>query len=133
MVIFGDATGYVVLAFVIAFVGAGNGIFNPTNTRAIVSSVPVNRTGIASGFRQTMFNVGLTASYGAAILFLTFGIPYALLSPLVQGTISSRPTRGCESRIPEWVPDRSNHPCGDNAAAIVPSLMRGKPIVVPGR
>lgn len=128
MVAFGETTEYVVLAAAIALVGAGNGIFNPTNTRAIVSGVPANRIGIASGFRQTMFNVGMTASYGVAILFLTFGIPYALLSPLVQGVIVE-PS--------ELVTARAEFLVGFrialiilaviNAAAIAPSLMRGKP------
>lgn len=128
MVLFGETTAYPVLALVIAIVGAGNGIFNPTNTRAIISGVPLNRTGIASGFRQTMFNVGLTASYGASILFLTFGIPYVLLSPLVQGTIApallSLATREFFSgfRIALIIL------AAVNGAAIAPSLMRGKPI-----
>ena len=130
MVILGDVTGYAVLAFVIAFVGVGNGIFNPTNTRAIVSAVPVNRTGIASGFRQTMFNVGLTASYGAAILFLTFGIPYALLSPLVQGTIAPSLLTLARSEFLNGFKIALIILAAINAAAIVPSLMRGKPIAI---
>jgi EmrB/QacA subfamily drug resistance transporter len=130
MVIFGETTGYVVLAFVIAFVGVGNGIFNPTNTRAIVSGVPVNRIGIASGFRQTMFNLGLTASYGVSILFLTFGIPYSLLSPLVQGTISSGLLTVARSDFLIGFRIALILLAIINASAIAPSLMRGKPVLV---
>ncbi|MCL4518912.1 MAG: hypothetical protein M1587_06915 [Thaumarchaeota archaeon] len=50
-----------------------------------MSSVPANRRGIASGFRNTMFNVGFTSSYGLSILFLTTGISYSSLSLLLQG------------------------------------------------
>lgn len=49
-----------------------------------MGSVPANRTGIASAFRNTMFNVGFTASYGLIILLLTFGIPYNSFSLLLQ-------------------------------------------------
>ncbi len=130
MIIFGETTGYAFLAVVIAFVGAGNGIFNPTNTRAIVSGVPVNRIGIASGFRQTMFNVGITASYGAAILFLTFGIPYTLLSPLVQGTILPDLLAIARSEFLNGFRIALIILALVNAAAIAPSLMRGKPVAV---
>jgi len=130
MIVFGKATDYAILAVIIALVGAGNGIFNPTNTRAIVSSVPVNRIGIASGFRQTMFNVGITASYGVAILFLTFGIPYALLSPLIEGTIAPALLAVARSDFLEGFKIALIILAAINAGAIVPSLMRGKGAVV---
>jgi len=131
MVFFGETTGYATLAVAIALVGAGNGIFNPTNTRAIVGSVPTNRIGIASGFRQTMFNVGITASYGISILFLTFGIPYTLLSPLIQGTLSPALLTIARSEFLTGFRIALIVLAAINAAAIVPSLARGKPIVVP--
>ncbi len=81
---FGPATHYAAIAFVLAVVGIGNGLFTPPNLKAIMESVPANRTGIASAFRNTMFNVGLTASYGLIVLLLTFGIPYDSFSLLLQ-------------------------------------------------
>ncbi len=54
------------------------------NLKAIMYPVPADRIGIASAFRNTLFNVGFTASYGLIILFLTFGIPYETLSLLLQ-------------------------------------------------
>lgn len=125
MIVFGEGTSYTLLAVVIALVGAGNGLFNPTNTRAIVAAVPVNRIGIASGFRQTMFNVGLTASYGASILFLTFGIPYTLLSPLVQGTISPELLSLARTEFLDGFRVSLIILAVINAAAIAPSLARG--------
>ncbi len=131
MVAFGETTGYAFLAIVIAFVGAGNGIFNPTNTRAIVSGVPTNRIGIASGFRQTMFNIGITASYGISVLFLTSGISYALLSPLIQGTIQPSMLALARSEFLVGFRIALIILAAINASAIFPSLMRGKPVVVP--
>ncbi len=67
-------------------IGVGNGLFMAPNARAIMGSVPADRRGVASAFRQTMNNVGWTLSYGLVILFMTFGIPYQSLSQLLQGT-----------------------------------------------
>ncbi|MDG6908699.1 MAG: MFS transporter [Nitrososphaerota archaeon] len=79
------STPYIIIAVVLLAVGAGNGLFISPNMRAIMSSVPANRRGIASGFRNTMFNIGFTSSYGLSILFLTAGISYSSLSSLLQG------------------------------------------------
>lgn len=80
-----SSTPYVIISGVLLAVGLGNGLFISPNMRTIMSSVPANRRGIASGFRNTMFNIGFTSSYGLSILFLTTGIPYSSLSSLLQG------------------------------------------------
>jgi EmrB/QacA subfamily drug resistance transporter len=127
MVAFGVSAGYAAFAVIIAIIGAGNGIFNPTNTRAIVSGVPPDRVGIASGFRQTMFNIGITSSYGVAILFLTLGIPYILLSPLLQGNLAPALIVLARSEFLTGFRYALIILAAINAAAIVPSLIRGKP------
>ena len=81
---FASTTNYAEVALVLVFVGIGNGLFVAPNLKAIMYSVPADRIGIASAFRNTLFNVGFTASYGLIILFLTFGIPYETLSLLLQ-------------------------------------------------
>ena len=86
MATFGQATLYVEVALVLAFLGIGNGLFTPPNLRAIMGSVPPTRIGIASAFRNTMFYMGLAVSYGLVILFITFGIPYNAFSTLLQNT-----------------------------------------------
>jgi len=83
---FGLSTQYLQIALVIAVMAIGNGLFTAPNNRAIMSSVPPNRRGIASGFRQTMFNTGTALSYGLIVLFITFGIPYAAFSNLLQSS-----------------------------------------------
>ncbi len=88
MTTFGPTTPYWEIAAVLCSAGIGNGMFSSPNVRAIMSSVPVNRRGVASGFQGTMFNVGFTAGYGLSILFITFGISYDKFSSLLQGTIS---------------------------------------------
>ncbi len=77
-------TSYLEVAIVLALMGAGNGMFVAPNISAIMASVPANRRGIASGFRVTLFNVGLTASSGVAVLLITLIIPYGAFSALLQ-------------------------------------------------
>jgi EmrB/QacA subfamily drug resistance transporter len=84
MATFTEATQYPEIALVLVAFGIGNGMFTSPNLSAIMGSVPANRTGIASGFRNTMFNAGSTVSFGFVLLLLTFGIPYNNLSSLLQ-------------------------------------------------
>jgi len=90
---FVSTTQYPEVAAVLLICGVGNGMFTPPNLRGIMGSVPSTRRGVASSFRQTMFNAGSVCGYGLVILFLTLGIPYSHLSPLIQSgatnTISS--------------------------------------------
>lgn len=81
-----SSTTYPVLALVFALLGVGNGMFVSPNISAIMGSVPPNRRGIASGFRTTTFNIGLTASYGIAVLLLSLVVPYSTLAGLISGS-----------------------------------------------
>ena len=83
---FNLSTPYPEVAIILSLVGVGNGLFMSPNTRAIMSSVPANRRGVANGFRSTMYNIGFASSYGLVILFITFGMPYDSLSLLLQGS-----------------------------------------------
>lgn len=85
---FGSKTEYIEVAGVLLFIGIGNGLFTPPNLSAIMGSVPPTRIGIASGFRNTMFQIGATTSYGIVILLVTFGIPYTSFSDLLQGNLT---------------------------------------------
>ena len=80
----GASAGYTEVAIALAIMGVGNGLFISPNTSSIMGSVPANRRGIASGFRMTMMNVGLTASAGLAVLLITLGIPYNSFSTLLE-------------------------------------------------
>ncbi len=80
-----STTPYPILALVFAFLGIGNGMFVSPNTAAIMGSVPANRRGIASGFRTTTSNIGLTASAGIAVLLVSLVVPYNTLTGLIEG------------------------------------------------
>ncbi|MDG6905896.1 MAG: MFS transporter [Nitrososphaerota archaeon] len=88
MTTFGAQTQFLEVAIILAIIGIGNGLFTPPNLSAIMGSVPENRIGVASGFRNTMFQIGATTSYGIVILLVTFGIPYPAFTQLLQGSSS---------------------------------------------
>ncbi|MHB8567538.1 MAG: MFS transporter [Nitrososphaerales archaeon] len=107
----------------LALLGVGNGMFVSPNISSIMGSVPAKRRGIASGFRVTSLNIGLTASSGLAILLITTGIPYALFTQLLQGHVATTLARVefvNGFRIATIVL------AAMNTVAIVPSMLRGK-------
>jgi len=118
-------TTYLQLALPLALLGVGNGMFVSPNISSIMGSVPPNRRGVASGFRVTVFNVGLTASSGIAILLITLGLPYSLFSTFIEGllpsTISTATIQGFVNgfRIAALVLAIVN------TVAIIPSILRG--------
>ncbi len=123
-----ESTGYFVIALILALLGAGNGLFVSPNISAIMSSVPPNRRGIASAFRVTTFNIGLTASAGIAVLLITFGIPYSSFSQLIEGLV---PTGIAKDQFVDGFRLASLVLAGLNTIAIIPSALRGPRLVSP--
>jgi EmrB/QacA subfamily drug resistance transporter len=65
-------------------VGAGMGLFVSPNISSIMSSVPEKRRGIASALRATFFQVGYVISLNAAVLIMTFVIPYQTITQIIS-------------------------------------------------
>lgn len=118
---------YETIALVLLVGGVGNGLFTPPNLKAIMGSVPLDRIGVASSFRNIMFSVGTTASYGLVILFIGFGIPYGTFSALLQ-TVGSNPTATSASTLEFFNGFRIAALLFAliNGAAVIPSAIRGK-------
>jgi MFS family permease len=118
------STSYYEISICLALLGAGNGMFVSPNLASIMGSVPPNRRGIASGFRVTVFNVGLTASSGLAILLITTGLPYSVFSALISGVYSA----GMDDVIPQFITGFKTAAfvlAVINTSAIIPSFLRG--------
>ncbi len=81
------STGFGFIALVLVLEGIGNGMFVSPNISAIMGSVPANRRGVASGFRNTIGNIGLTASSGLVVLLLATAVPYSTLSLFIEGAV----------------------------------------------
>lgn len=123
------STNYFTIAVVLMIFGLGNGLFNTPNAREIMSSVPPDRRGVASGMRSMMFNLGLTLSYGIVIVLLTKGIPYSEFSQLLQGTISSSATSLARAEFLAGFKITSLVFATLMVFAIIPSWIRGNPPV----
>jgi MFS family permease len=79
---------YWVFAFLIAANGIGSGMFSAPNTSAIMSSVPPEQRGVASGMRATFQNSGTALSIGVFFSLMVAGLssrlPEAMSTGLIQ-------------------------------------------------
>jgi MFS family permease len=65
--------------------GIGQGLFSAPNTAAIMSSVPAERRGVASGMRATFQNSGMSLSIGIFFSLMVVGLASSLPHTLDQG------------------------------------------------
>ncbi|MEZ0051055.1 MFS family permease [Mycobacterium sp. MAA66] len=65
--------------------GIGGGIFTAPNTAAIMSSVPADQRGAASGVRSTFFNAGNSLSIGIFFSLMIVGLAHTLPNALFNG------------------------------------------------
>ncbi len=84
---------YWLFAILVFLNGLGGGIFTAPNTAAIMSSVPADQRGAASGVRATFFNAGSSLSIGIFFSLMIVGLantlPSAMSSGLEQQGVSS--------------------------------------------
>ena len=94
---------YIFMAILLFMFGAGMGMFTAPNTSAVMSSVPPDVRGSASGMLSTLRNVGTTASMGIffsiLILGLTTTLPHTLSSAVTSAGGGST-LAGIMSKLP---------------------------------
>jgi MFS family permease len=76
---------YVVFAVLIFINGLGGGLFAAPNTSLIMSSVPANMRGAASGMRATFQNAGQVLSIGVFFSLMVAGLAGSLPNALSSG------------------------------------------------
>jgi MFS family permease len=76
---------YWVFALLVFLNGLGGGIFTAPNTAAIMSSVPAEERGAASGIRATFFNAGSSLSIGIFFTLMIIGLAHTLPTALSNG------------------------------------------------
>lgn len=84
----GVNTPYWEIALLMVVVGAGSGIFNSPNTRAIMNSVRPDQRGVASGTRALLANTGGVLSIALAISIITSALPVDQMFQIFSGTAS---------------------------------------------
>nr|BFE57180.1 MFS transporter [Dactylosporangium thailandense] len=76
---------YPLFAALLVVSGLGQGMFSAPNTSAIMSSVPANQRGVASGMRATFQNAGTSLSIGVFFSLMVVGLSHALPQTLTSG------------------------------------------------
>jgi MFS family permease len=76
---------YWAFALIITFNGIGSGLFASPNTSAIMSSVPAEDRGVASGMRSTFQNSGMSLSIGIFFSLMIVGLAATLPRALSAG------------------------------------------------
>ena len=76
---------YWVFAVLVFLNGFGGGIFTAPNSAAIMSSVPADQRGAASGVRATFFNAGSSLSIGIFFSLMIVGLAQTLPATLSAG------------------------------------------------
>ena len=76
---------YWAFALIIFGNGIGNGLFASPNTSAIMSSVPAEHRGVASGMRSTFQNSGMSLSIGIFFTLMITGLAGSLPHALTAG------------------------------------------------
>jgi MFS family permease len=76
---------YWIFGLLIFLNGIGSGLFASPNTSAIMSSVPANRRGSASGMRSTFQNSGMSLSIGIFFSLMVAGLASTLPRTLTTG------------------------------------------------
>ncbi|MFF5297000.1 MFS transporter [Paractinoplanes globisporus] len=76
---------YMVFAILIFINGLGGGLFAAPNTSLIMSSVPANMRGAASGMRATFQNAGMVLSIGVFFSLMVAGLANSLPHTLSAG------------------------------------------------
>ncbi len=69
-------------------VGAGSGLFMPSNTQVLLATMPSERLGIANGMRLMLQNTGAVLGTAVILTVLTTPLPFELRRYVFAGTIS---------------------------------------------
>jgi len=89
---------YAIFAVLIFVNGLGGGLFAAPNTSLVMSSVPANMRGAASGMRATFQNAGQVLSIGVFFSLMVAGLASSLPSTLSSGlTAQGVPTATADS------------------------------------
>ncbi len=83
----GPEDSFLALAAPLVLVGAGMGLFASPNRAQMMTAVPANRRGVASGVGTTFLNTGTTISLGITLIVMASVLPRSAISAILLGTI----------------------------------------------
>ncbi len=80
-----EAAPFALLLAPFVFLGTGMGLFASPNRAAMMSAVPAERRGVASGMGTTLLNTGSTISLGVTLAILASILPLTTLEAILLG------------------------------------------------
>jgi EmrB/QacA subfamily drug resistance transporter len=84
----GTEVNYAAVVVAIVLVGAGSGLFMPSNTQVLLATLPSARLGVANGMRLMLQNTGGVLGTALILTVLTTPLPFELRRYVFAGTIS---------------------------------------------
>lgn len=119
-------TSYLQLVTFMMLFAWGMGMFTAPNVSSIMSSVPLNKRGVASAFRNTVFNVGYAISLNLAIFLITLTVPYAQLTNIITTHDPVLVTEAQRVQLADGIRNTYVWLAALNTLAILPSAFRQK-------
>lgn len=95
---------YWLFAGIVFLNGVGSGLFSSPNTAAIMSSVPANQRGAASGMRGTLFNGGTALSIGVFFSLMIVGLSNTLPGVMNSGLTAQGVSAGTAQSVADLPP-----------------------------
>jgi EmrB/QacA subfamily drug resistance transporter len=81
----GPSDSFLQLTPPLVLVGTGMGLFAAPNRATMMTAVPPNRRGVASGIGTTFLNTGATVSLGVTLVIMSTVVPRAALETILTG------------------------------------------------
>ena len=81
----GPSDSFVQLTAPLILVGTGMGLFAAPNRATMMTAVPPNRRGVASGIGTTFLNTGATLSLGVTLVIMSTVVPRSALETILTG------------------------------------------------
>ncbi|MGI0139718.1 MAG: MFS transporter [Thermoplasmata archaeon] len=85
-----EGAPFYILVGPFVLLGTGMGLFASPNRATMMSAVPPERRGVASGIGTTLVNTGATISLGLTLVIMSQTLPLSSLEAILLGTSSSQ-------------------------------------------
>jgi len=110
----------------LVLVGMGMGLFAAPNRATMMTAVPPNRRGVASGIGTTFLNTGATVSLGVTLAIMAAVVPRSALEVILTGGTVSGPTGVVAAGFLSSIHEIFLVSAGLILLSLVPIVLRGR-------
>jgi EmrB/QacA subfamily drug resistance transporter len=127
----GPADTFLELTPPLVLVGTGMGLFAAPNRAAMMTAVPPNRRGVASGIGTTFLNTGATVSLGVTLVIMASVVPRSALELILTGGTVTSGTASVAAGFLSSIHLIFFVSAGLILVSLIPIAMRGKTLPPP--